>query len=254
MSFLEKMLHYRKSMLSFFDMNTLKQLISGNYPRNSRFARWDRRVLMGIINLTLIASMAGAAIDTLGVHFTWQLNAKAIPVKMRVSREHWGYVVLNPDILDPSLRDRLPSGLEPWSLSAATKIAPSGFQAQLLTLLASVPMDLIVIAIILLVRQIVVTTIGTDNSEGNPFIQPNVRRLRIIAVILLATPLIQSWMKIAETELTFQSLSNIPPETTMLTYDLSSPFIFFGMGFMVLVLAAVFKAGVQLREDVEGLV
>src|SRR5262245_52982295 len=117
-------------MLSFFDMYTLKQLVSGNYPRNSRLARWDRRALMLIVNLALIASIAGAALDTLQVHFTWFLSSKALPVKMTVAREHWGYLTLNPDILDPSLRDKLPSGLEPWSLSVATKVEPSGFQAQ----------------------------------------------------------------------------------------------------------------------------
>lgn len=235
-------------------MYTLKQIISGNYPRNSRLARWDRRVLMAIVNLALIASIAGAVVDALGVHFTWQLNAKAIPVKMTVSREHWGFIALNPNILEPSLRDKLPRELEPWSLSAATKIVPSGFGAQLLMLVASVPMDLIVIAIIFLIRKIVRTAIGTDRSEGDPFIRPNVKRLRIIAIILIATPLIGSWMKIAESELMFRSLSNIPPETTMLEYDLGSPFLCFGMGLMVLLIAEVFKAGIQLREDVEGLV
>ena len=58
----------------------------------------------------------------------------------------------------------------------------------------------------------------------------------------------------AESELLLRAVPELPPESTFLHYDLNSAFVFFGVGILVFILAEVFKAGVHLREDVEGLV
>jgi len=240
-------------MLSFIDMTTLKQLFAGAYPRNSRIARWDRRLLIGTINLALVAALAGTAIDAFNLHFTWYLSNKD-PLHLTLAHEHWGTLTMNPDVLMPDLKEKLPQGLEPWNLSVTGKVRNSNMQMKVLSMLSSVPIDLLIVAVIWLVRNIVLTTIGTDRVEGDPFIRDNIRRLRIIAGILLATPLIDAFAQIAESELLSRAFPNVPPETTMLEFNANPMFIYFGVGILMLVLAEVFKAGVQLREDTEGLV
>jgi hypothetical protein len=241
-------------MLSFFDMDaTFKQLLSGNLPRNSRLARWDRRVLMGLINLTLFAVLVGTVLDVLDVHFTWKWSTSE-PVHMEVTRQHWGSLSFNPEIVSPDVRSQLPPGVEPWLLTGNLKVDTRGFVPRMLNLATTVPLGALLFAIVWIVRRIVQTTIGTDESAGDPFIRANVRRLRMIAVLLIAQPIFSEAATIAQSELVRRAVPITFTETLVLEYYPDSMFLFFGLGIFVLVIAEVFKAGVQLREDVEGLV
>src|SRR5215470_16838714 len=186
-------------MLSFIDMTTFKQLLMGAYPRNSRLARWDGRVLMGVINLALFAAVAGMVIEGLDLHFSWRIT-NVDPLHITLSREHWASLALNPDVVAPGLKENLPRALEPWNLSVVARIAHLDPGARVLSLLSSVPMNLLLVVVIWFVRSIVRTTIGTDECDGDPFIAANVRRLRIIAAILLAAPLVDAGARIADSE------------------------------------------------------
>jgi hypothetical protein len=208
---------------------------------------------MGIIDLTLFAVVAGAALEALDIHFQWKWGSAEL-VHIEVSRQHWGTLTFNPDIVVPDVKSRLPVGVEPWMLTGAVKVSPKDFTSRLLSLLSTVPLNLLLFAVVWIVRKIVRTAIGDDRSAGDPFIRPNVRRLRTIAILFLVWPLISSWSTIANSELISRAVSRVPAATTVLEYDTSPMFVFFGAGILVLVLAEVFKAGIQLREDVEGLV
>jgi len=240
-------------MLSFVDMTTFKQLLMGAYPRNSRPARWDRRVLMGVINLALFAAVAGMVIEGLDLHFSWRIT-NVDPLHITLSREHWATLALNPDVVAPGLKENLPRDLEPWNLSVVARIAHLDPGARVLSLLSSVPMNLLLVVVIWFVRSIVRTTIGTDECDGDPFIAANVRRLRIIAAILLAAHLVDAGARIADSEVLSRTVPKLPPATTVLELNVNAMLIYFGVGILMLVLAEVFKAGVQLRQDTEGLV
>src|SRR5215468_9693695 len=98
-------------MLSFVDMTTFKQRLMGVYLCNSRPARWDRRVLMGVINLALFAAVAGTVIEGLDLHFSWRIT-NVDPLNITLSREHWATLALNPDVVAPGLKENLPRALE----------------------------------------------------------------------------------------------------------------------------------------------
>jgi hypothetical protein len=154
----------------------------------------------------------------------------------------------------PGLKENLPRGLEPWNLSVVARIAHLDPGARVLSLLSSVPMNLLLVVVIWFLRSIVRTTIGTDEGDGDPFIAANVRRLRIIAAILLAAPVVDAGARIADSELLSRTIPNLPLATTVLELNVNPMLIYFGVGILMLVLAEVFKAGVQLRQDTEGLV
>ena len=234
-------------------MTTLKQLFMGAYPRNSRLARWDRRVLMGVINFALFAAVAGTVIEGLDLHFSWRITT-VDPLHLTLSREHWATLALNPEVVAPELKENLPRDLEPWNLSVVARIAHLDPGARVLSLLSSVPMNLLLVVVIWFVRSIVRTTIGTDECDGDPFIAANVRRLRIIAAILLAAPLVDAGARITDSEVLSRTIPKLPPATTVLELNVNAMLIYFGVGILMLVLAEVFKAGAQLRQDTEGLV
>jgi hypothetical protein len=246
-------------MLSFFDNNnqggsmrgtSVKQILSGEYPRNSRLAQWDRRILKATMNVALFLTLAGAAMAIFDGGFS-SLIQYPFGVQVSFSRHHWGDIDM--DVVAPGFREKLPKNVELGSpaLSAAVKNEHPDLTAKILSRLATVPSALILVAIVWLLRNIVLTTIGTETSDGDPFIKPNVRRLRTISVLLLVMPVIDTWSQIAEVEWLSRAL---PKGVPYLGIDLSSMPIFFGVGVLVLVLSEVFKIGVRLREDVEGLV
>jgi nitric oxide reductase large subunit len=115
-----------------------------------------------------------------------------------------------------------------------------------------VPPDLLFLAVIWLVRSIVKTTLGTDESEGDPFISPNVNRLRAIGIILMIAPVVGTWAAMAE-EALFQREFAMGALTYM-EFEAGAMFTYFGVGILFLVVAEVFKMGLRLREDTEGLV
>ncbi|HEX5000650.1 MAG TPA: DUF2975 domain-containing protein [Terriglobia bacterium] len=234
-------------------MTTLREFLTGTYPRNSRLARWDRRVLMGVMNVALALTLVAFLVDALDVHFTWHVTNKE-PLRVTFAHERWATLTMNPDVVAPELKARLPDGLEPWSLSVTGKIRNPDRTVKILGVLSTVPMDMLVLSVIWLLRSIVQTTAGTDASEGDPFVRSNVWRLRVIAGILVAAPVIDGGAEIIRSELISRVFPNLPVETTMLEFDVSFMFICFGMGILTMVLAEVFKIGVRLREDTEGLV
>lgn len=229
---------------------SIKQILSGEYPRNSRLSRWDRRIGRAVMNIALFLALAGATVAVLDGGFSSYVEFPA-GVQTSFARQHWGHI--NMDLVAPGFREKLPKNVDLWSpnLAAAVKNEHPDLTTKVLSRLATLPDALILVAIIWLLRGIVLTTMGTDASDGDPFIRPNVRRLRIISVLLLVTPLIDSWSQMAEAEWVRRAL---PKDVAYAQFDLSSWFTFFGLGAMVMILAEVFKIGVRLREDVEGLV
>jgi len=202
------------------------------------------------MNLGLFLALAGAAVAVFDGSFSSYIEFPK-GVQTSFARHHWGYIDM--DVVAPGFREKLPRNVDVWSpsLSAAVKNEHPDLTTKALSRLATVPDALILVAIIWMLRGIVLTTMGTGTPAGDPFIRPNVRRLRIISILLLVTPLIDSWSQMAEAEWVSRAL---PKNVAYAQFDFSSWFTFFGVGALVMVLAEVFKIGVRLREDVEGLV
>ena len=202
------------------------------------------------MNIALFLALAATTVAIFDIGYSWKASS-ATGIQVSFARHHWG--LINMDTVAPGFREKLPGNVELWSSSVWANVRNEhpNFTAKVLSRVSTVPLALILLAIIWMLRGIVLTAIGTDNSEGDPFIRANVRRLRIISVLLLVTPLIDSWAQMAETEWVIRAL---PKDVASIEFDLSSALTFFGVGVLVMVLAEVFKIGVRLREDVEGLV
>jgi len=229
---------------------SIKQILTGTYPRNSRLAQWDRRILKGIMNVVLFLALAGTTVDVMDLEGSLHFNPISA-IDATFQRSHWGRI--NMDTVVPGFREKLPPNVELWSpgVWAAIKVEHPDRTTKTLSRLSRVPSSVLLVAIIWMLRSIVVTTVGTNTSEGDPFIRPNVRRLYILALLLTASPVIDFVSQIAESELVSRSL---PKDFAVSSVDFSSFVPSIGMGLLVLVLAEVFKIGVRLREDVEGLV
>ena len=127
----------------------------------------------------------------------------------------------------------------------------STLRSQVLNFLSSIPMDLLVVALIWLLRRIVLTTVSPGLSSGDPFIKANVWRLRIMASLVLVMPLVSFWSEVAVWELVSPSASK---DLLWMSYDASLLPLQLGSAVVLFILADVFSAGVRLRDDVEGLV
>jgi hypothetical protein len=84
--------------------------------------------------------------------------------------------------------------------------------------------------------------------DGNPFIEPNIHRLRLIGFLLMLTPLATLLSGMADAEIRVGELARFNGPGAVFSGDA----ILAGLG--VFVLAQVFAHGVRLREDVEGTV
>jgi hypothetical protein len=127
-----------------------------------------------------------------------------------------------------------------------------GWKEQILLRVALVPIPLLILFIVWMLRKIVLTTVGDKASEGNPFIRPNVSRLRWIALAIVLMPFVRYVSEWARFDL---SLSAMKDFLWMGNYSLPlfNPMPL-AVGLLIFALAEVFAAGIRLREDVEGLV
>ena len=98
---------------------SLKQILSGDYPRNSRLSRWDRKVGKTVMNLALFLALAGAAVALFDGGFSSHVEFPK-GVQASFARQHWGHI--NLDAVAPGVREKLPKNVDLWSptLSAGT--------------------------------------------------------------------------------------------------------------------------------------
>jgi len=228
----------------------LADLITGKDPS---LKRYDRPVLYWFTTLALAACVIGTVMDIADIHYIWGVNYQLKEgLHSTVSRYSSVSSYIDVKSLIPDIDQKLPTGMvaDP-NLPVSVSVAHSTLASGLLRLLSRVPMDLLVLSIVLLLRRIVLSAIGTDLSNGDPFIRANVRRLRIIAVLVALSVAIDLWSQIASSELVHRSLAK---DISIFVYDASLWPLQLGAAMLIMILAEVFAVGVRLREDVEGLV
>jgi hypothetical protein len=235
---------------------TIRQSFMGPFPRNSVFARWNRGLWKWAMNLALLLAVAAVMSALLNLRYN---ATQKITTTGRTPLEYSfevgmvdsvsGY--LTTDNLESNINEKLPTGVTAGPLEVAVPLKNPGWREQIYVR-ASVPKVLLILFVVWMLRQIVWTTLGDDASEGNPFVRPNVRRLRWIAGAIVLMPFAQGWADIAQSNLVWMAMEEFLWLGTF--YMPQASYMPFGVALLVFALAEVFAAGIRLREDVEGLV
>jgi len=230
----------------------LLDLVSGKNPALKRF---DWPITYWVTTIILVLAVVATVLDALDVDLKWNVAyspESGVQGGRTVSAQPVAYATVDVGTVVPDLQQRLPKGITAQgNLPVAVVFDNSTFRSKLLNFLSSIPMDVLFVALIWLLRRIVLTTVAPGFSSGDPFIKANVRRLRIMASLLMITPLVGFWSEVAVWELVSPAVDR---KLLWMTYDASLWPIQLGAAVMLFILADVFSAGVRLREDVEGLV
>ena len=227
-------------------------LVTGKNPALKRF---DWPIAYWLTTLVLALSVVGTVLDALDINLKWSVAyspKSGLDGSRSASVQSSVYTSIDLNAVVPALQEKLPPGVRPYGeLPVTVDFDDSTLRARVLRMLSSVPMDLLVVAVIWLLRGVVLTTVAPGISSGDPFVKANVWRLRIMAGLILITPILSFWSQVAVWELIDSSL---PRHLLLMWYDASLMPVQFATGALLFVLAEVFAAGVRLREDVEGLV
>jgi len=217
--------------------------------------RLDRPALYWTMTLALVVVMAWTVLDVVGIDFRYAFTWSDLPFSMEVSHTTKAVpvsVYLGRFVPDFREKLKMPAGVEiEGTLPVNVALGSPDMKGWILGRLATVPLDVLFLVIVLHLRKMALSSIGTSFQDGNPFVWANVRRLRIIAAMFLLWPLVSQWSQIAAFELVDQ-----PPLQGAVSYwwDVSIVPLQLGVFLLLLVLAEVFAAGIRLREDTEGLV
>jgi len=220
---------------------------------NAWLWRPNRAFLYWLTTIILVFAVAVTVMDILdlNVHYSVTYMAKTGKVESAFSGDSRVYGLADVARVAPDLKDDLPPGLSPeGSLPVTVAVDRSTLASRVLSRLSSVPVDMVFVVVIWLLRGLALTAVGTPGSPANPFVWVNVRRLRAIGLIIMLSPVVDTWSSIAYFELGWQTLK----ENGIYTWDVSTMFLKFGIGVVFLIIAEVFASGIRLREDVEGLV
>jgi len=215
----------------------------------------NRPLLYWITTAVFMFAIAATVCDVLDIHpkywFRFEVSKEKRQFQSNFLNEDRVYTLANGSLMVPDLQDKMPAGVHvEGSLPVYVTVDRSTFKSKALTRLSALPLDVLIVVIIWLFRRLALSAVGTPGTPGNPFVWSNVRRLRIIAVLIAMAPVVQAYSSVAEMELVSGALN----EFSMLTWDATGMFVAFGISFALAALAEVFAAGIRLREDVEGLV
>ncbi len=206
---------------------TVKQWIKSK----TEWAPKDFRTLATMLSISLVFLSGAALMNLFGVS---SIGSDGISTKAEVA------TFLRPgQVLAPAA---LPAGVTAQPVPVIAKGRLSGLTEHLLARAQILPMLAVVIAVVVLLRRMLL-----DVAEGQIFTRKNAGRVRIIGVILMASTLLSGLSQIAASELASRQLGQalVSPY-----FELS--FAAPGAGALLLALAAVFDAGVKLREDNEA--
>lgn len=209
-------------------------LTKNDTPRASahKLLIWVNSVLIGAFALTIVVVgfvIADATIDP--SHYVITGTA--------------GDATLKQDRI--TVTGPLPDAVDITSISATMHVS-AGFTGHLLVALSVLPGAAVVIFILLMMRRIVISTLA-----GSPFSNANASRLRLIG---LALTILWPIATIINDFVTYQRLraAGLSDLIESFTIDISASLLPFLMGAMFLVAGVVFRQGVTMRKEVEGLV
>ena len=187
-------------------------------------------VTAGLVVASIVAVMALAGVSSIGFAGV----GRGAPIE----------VDLDPAKVAPDLTQTLPAGVEVEAVRATVVAKPSGLWEHLLVRLQVLPVVLLALAVLVLMRRIVRSVVA-----GDPFVEENVRRLRIIGWLVALSPILLVLAQIARSELVSRSTV-----ADLVLSHITIALVPILIGGLLLVLAEVFAEGIRLRKDTEGLV
>jgi hypothetical protein len=222
------------------------------FSEDSWLWRPNRPLLYWITTVALILSIGQVIWDALDINFKYRFGYKSDSGWTGgVTNDARVYAIANADLMAPDLQTRMPPGVRVYgSLPVYVDVDRSSLQYKILSRLSTVPLDLLILAVVWLFRRIALSAVGTQEAPANPFVWANVRRLRIIAVLIILAPVVNLWAGVAELVLVSPSLDG----SSVFEWDTNGLVLGAAMGIILAVVAEVFAAGIRLQQDVEGLV
>jgi hypothetical protein len=207
----------------------------GLVRRTVGFDWFDVRALEGLVTAGLVVASVVALMALAGVSSVGLSGARSgapLPVD------------LDPLKVAPDLNRTLPAGVEAQAVRATVVLKPSGLFEHLLVRLQVLPLAILALVVLVLMRRIVRSV-----AAGDPFVEENVRRLRIIGWLVALSPLLLVIAQVARSELVSRSAAG-----DLALSHITIAFVPILIGGLLLVLAQVFAEGLRLREDTEGLI
>jgi hypothetical protein len=140
--------------------------------------------------------------------------------------------------------DLPPRAVAPEEVDVVVRVPDPSYEQVWWATLRDLPAAIVVIAVVWLVRGLLKSV-----RDGDPFIKPNVRRLRIIAlIVLVGIPIAESLRSLFAGELA-ASAGLSGPGAALSISGYGNALL---GGLAILVLSEVFSEGVRMRGDLEG--
>jgi hypothetical protein len=206
-----------------------------------------RRILYWAMTCAVVLLVGTTTLDllNLGIYTrgAWKDGATVGPTTTLEQRPIEGYASVEMVVAD--VEEKLPPGvMSSGMLAVSAPLDPADRMSQFLQRLKTVPADVLLLAIVWLLRGL------AKPAEGDPFVRANVWRLRGIAGCVVLLGMHQVWIvPLADVQLTIRSAFREVP-----AFASETSYAAFGIAFLVFILGEVFAHGVHLREEVDGLV
>lgn len=212
---------------------------------------------LSLVVVLLIAAVT--VLEAFGVYYlphrSWSEGINPSVIQAR-----GGALYYTPLDIQPSdLRFALPDEVRPMFLGVFADITRTDARGKLFLRLMTLPEDLVLLALVWLVRGMVLSAWAGQSGEITPFIRDNVRRLRYMASLLAALWVYHLFLPTFTDELSAYAGAT-RNAVNNLNRGIGQPFPWYltngylAVALLLLILAQVFSYGVRLQKDVEGLV
>src|SRR5215470_8599301 len=207
---------------------------------------------LSMVVVLLIAALT--VMEVFGVYYfphrSWSEGINPSVIQTSESALYYTYLSIKPS----DLRFELPNEVRPMFIGVLADITRPDVRGKLFLSLMTLPEDLVLLALVWLVRGMVLSAWAGQSGEITPFIRDNVRRLRCMASLLAALWVYHLFLPTLTEELSFYTALNDfgpvigedPP------WYLTNGYL--AVALLLLILAQVFSYGVRIQKDVEGLV
>ncbi len=218
-----------------------------------------RRLFYWLSMVVVLLIAALTVMEAFGIYYfphrSWSEGINPSVIQTNAGAVYYTYLRITP----PDLRFALPDEVRPMFLGVFADITQTDARGKLFLRLMTLPEDLVLLALVWLVRGMVLSAWVGQSDEITPFIRDNVRRLRYMASLLAALWVYHLFLPTFTDELSFYAGAT-RNAVNNLDRGIGQPFPWYmtngylAVALLLLILAQVFSYGVRLQKDVEGLV
>src|SRR5215467_1634403 len=226
---------------------------------NSTASGRARRLFYWLSMVVVLLIAALTVMEAFGVYYfphrSWSEGINPSVIQTNGGALYYTYLFIEPS----DLRFELPNEVRPMFIGVLADITRPDVRGKLFLRLMTLPEDLVLLALVWLVRGMVLSAWAGQSGEITPFIRDNVRRLRWMASLLAALWVYHLVLPTFTDELSFYA-GAARNAVNNLNRGIGQPFPWYltngylAVALLLLILAQVFSYGVRLQKDVEGLV